>query len=195
MFFVVPRNQKTPGWAQQMCQVCHVPSVPDGDGEDGDGEDGWLGGDDGDGDGGDGDGDGDDDSCGARESNHPSKTTARLGPTPQRTRARRAYKSSRPLPGNMSSRRAEHDDEIERCRTELQSLGRPRRPRHPSEPYTVDALTDYIEQLTKYMQSTRKGTEEKEDAIAELIEANRTLIHFVRRMPKQPAAGPSAGCG
>ena len=95
----------------------------------------------------------------------------------------------------MSSRRAEHHDEIERCRTELQSLGRPRRPRHPSEPYTVDALTDYIEQLTKYMQSTRKGTEEKEDAIAELIEANRTLIHFVRRMPKQPAAGPSAGCG
>jgi hypothetical protein len=92
----------------------------------------------------------------------------------------------------MASRRAEHDDEIERCRTELRTLGRPR---HPSQPYTVDALTDYIEQLTKYMQSTRKGTEEKEDAIAELIEANRTLIHFVRRMPKQPAAGPSAGCG
>ena len=46
-----PGTKTTPGWAQQMCQVCHVrvPSVPDGDGEDGDGEDGWLGGDDGDG--------------------------------------------------------------------------------------------------------------------------------------------------
>ena len=90
----------------------------------------------------------------------------------------------------MSIRRAEHNnDEIERYRTELQTLGRPR---HPSKPYTIDALTDYIEQLTKYMQSTQKGTEEKEDAIAELIEANHTLIHFVRRMPKQPAAGSSS---
>ena len=92
----------------------------------------------------------------------------------------------------MSSRRAEHDDEIERCRTELQSLGRPR---HPSQPYTVDALTDYIEQLTTYMQSTRKGTEENVDAVNDLIEATHTLIHFVRHMPKQPAAGASSGCG
>ena len=90
----------------------------------------------------------------------------------------------------MSSRRAEHDDEIERCRTELRTLGRPR---HPSEPYTIDTLTEYIDQLAVYVQSTRKGTEEKEDAIAELLDATRALINLTKRM--RPAAGASSGCG
>ena len=90
----------------------------------------------------------------------------------------------------MSSRRAEHDDEIERCRTELLTLGRPL---HPSEPYTIDALTEYIDQLAVYVQSTRKGTEEKEDAIAELLDATRALINLTKRM--RPAAGASSGCG
>ena len=90
----------------------------------------------------------------------------------------------------MSSRRAEHDDEIERCRTELRTLGRPR---HPSKPYTIDTLTEYIDQLAVYVQSTRKGTEEKEEAVAELLDATRALINLTKRM--RPAAGASSGCG
>ena len=91
----------------------------------------------------------------------------------------------------MSIRRAEHNNnEIERCRTELQTLGRPR---HPSQPYTIDTLTEYIDQLAVYVQSTRKGTEEKEDAIAELLDATRALINLTKRM--RPAAGASSGCG
>lgn len=69
------------------------------------------------------------------------------------------------------------------------------RPVRPAQPYTFDALTDYVENLTTYMQSTKKGTMEKEEAIQELCEANAIYVDFIRRMPKRPVAPSASGAG